>query len=103
MRLYYSDQYEIPLPAGTSSFRFGNIGCSRGAGGERRVSSSCLRRSPIAETIELVHDSEYVRGFLDGSLPAGVMRRIGFPWSDGLVLRTLASVGSTLRGGARCA
>ena len=24
------------------------------------------------------------------------MRRIGFPWSDGLVLRTLASVGSTL-------
>jgi acetoin utilization deacetylase AcuC-like enzyme len=48
-----------------------------------------------AETIELVHDADYVRGFLDGSLPGAVMRRIGFPWSRELVLRTLASVGST--------
>ena len=50
----------------------------------------------MPETIELVHDREYVRGFLGGTLADGIMRRIGFPWSEGLVLRTLASVGSTM-------
>ena len=54
--------------------------------------------APLAdrETIELAHDPEYVTAFLDGSLPPQAMRRIGFPWSEGLVRRTLASVGGTL-------
>lgn len=43
-----------------------------------------------------VHEPEYVAAFLKGTLPANVMRRIGFPWSPELVTRTLASVGSTL-------
>ncbi|MBV8819998.1 MAG: histone deacetylase [Acidobacteriaceae bacterium] len=47
--------------------------------------------------IELAHDSGYVRDFLAGTLPAAVIRRIGFPWSEGLVRRTLASVGGTLQ------
>ena len=49
-----------------------------------------------AETIALAHDREYVSQFIDGTLPAAVMRRIGFPWSQGLVNRTLASAGGTL-------
>src|SRR5689334_14029828 len=48
------------------------------------------------DTIERVHDPAYVSGFLEGSLDPRVMRRIGFPWSEGLVKRTLASVGGTL-------
>ncbi len=48
------------------------------------------------ETIALAHDPEYVAQFVNGTLPAGVMRRIGFPWSEGLVKRTLASAGGTL-------
>jgi acetoin utilization deacetylase AcuC-like enzyme len=47
-------------------------------------------------TIELAHDSAYVRAILDGSVSDRVMRRIGFPWSPELVRRTLASVGGTL-------
>ncbi len=46
--------------------------------------------------IARAHDPEYVRRFLEGSIDARVMRRIGFPWSEGLVVRTLASVGATL-------
>ena len=46
--------------------------------------------------IELVHDREYVESILSGTASVAVMRRIGFPWSDGLVKRTLASVGGTL-------
>lgn len=54
--------------------------------------------APLADphVIELAHDAGYVRRFLDGTLDRAVVRRIGFPWSDGLVHRTLASVGGSL-------
>lgn len=57
-----------------------------------------LEPAPLAstETILLAHDPDYVDAFIDGSIDAGVMRRIGFPWSHGLVQRTLASAGGTL-------
>jgi acetoin utilization deacetylase AcuC-like enzyme len=48
------------------------------------------------ETIKLAHDPEYVDQFVRGTLPPAAMRRIGFPWSEGLVTRTLASAGGTL-------
>jgi acetoin utilization deacetylase AcuC-like enzyme len=48
------------------------------------------------ETIELAHHSEYVHGFLNGTLPAASMRRIGLPWSQPLAARALASVGGTI-------
>lgn len=47
-------------------------------------------------TIALAHDPEYVEQFVTGTLPPAAMRRIGFPWSEGLVKRTLASAGGTL-------
>jgi acetoin utilization deacetylase AcuC-like enzyme len=46
--------------------------------------------------IERVHDPNYVREFLAGRLAPEKLRRIGFPWSEGLVSRTLASAGGTL-------
>jgi acetoin utilization deacetylase AcuC-like enzyme len=49
-----------------------------------------------AADISLGHDPRYVDQFLSGSISTAVMRRIGFPWSEGLVRRTLASVGGTL-------
>jgi len=48
------------------------------------------------ETIKLAHDPVYVDQFVNGTLAANAMRRIGFPWSEGLVARTLASAGGTL-------
>src|SRR5581483_10817671 len=41
-------------------------------------------------------DRDYVREFIDGTLAPSKLRRIGFPWSEGLVKRTLGSVGGTL-------
>lgn len=57
-----------------------------------------LEAAPLADldVIRLVHDAAYISGFLAGTLGGAAMRRIGFPWSEGLVKRTLASVGSTL-------
>ena len=40
------------------------------------------------------------RDFLNGTLAEAAVRRIGFPWSEALVQRTMASVGGTL--GATC-
>ncbi len=67
------------------------------AGGRYR-----FEEAPLAEpeTIALVHDRAYVNAFLEGSLDPQTMRRIGFPWSEGLVRRTLASVGGTLAASA---
>ncbi len=94
-RLFYCDHYAIPLPAGhkfpMSKYRMlrdllAGTGCFR------------LEAAPLAdpEVIELTHEPAYVRDFLKGALTEAALRRIGFPWSRGLVDRTLASVGGTL-------
>src|SRR5215472_15393076 len=99
--LFYCDHHEIPLPPG-HKFPIRKY----------RIIRELLARSadfafvpsepaPL-EAIERAHDTGYVRSFVAGTLPAGVMRRIGFPWSDDLVRRTLASVGGTLAA-SRCA
>jgi acetoin utilization deacetylase AcuC-like enzyme len=48
------------------------------------------------EDVTLVHDRAYVDGVERGSLSEGAIRRLGFPWSDTLVARSLRSVGGTL-------
>jgi acetoin utilization deacetylase AcuC-like enzyme len=53
---------------------------------------------PKAVTIDevmLTHCSDYVDSLLQGTLAAVKMRRIGFPWSDTLIKRTLTSTGGT--------
>ena len=95
MRLYYCDQYDIPLPTG---HRFPMR--------KYRLLRDVLAADPrfdfapspfaTAEQITLIHDPAYVDAFLNGTLDAAAVRRIGFPWSPNLVSRTLASVGGTI-------
>ncbi len=97
--LRYCDQHQFQLPAGhkfpLSKYRLLRERLS----GDPRLQ---LQPSELASPQALlrVHAKEYVEGFLNGSLDAAVMRRIGFPWSPELVTRTLASAGGTL--GATC-
>ncbi len=46
--------------------------------------------------IKRVHDDEYVDLLVNGTLPAAKMRRIGFPWSETLITRTLTSAAGTV-------
>jgi acetoin utilization deacetylase AcuC-like enzyme len=95
MRLWYCDHFEIPLPPG-HKFPMRKYALLRGLlEADPRFT---LERAPAADAdvIRLAHDPEYVEQFLSGTLPAAAMRRIGFPWSEGLVRRTLASAGGTL-------
>ena len=94
-RLWYADHHDFPLPAG-HKFPLEKYALVRqllAADG-----AFAFEPSPFApvEAIELAHDPAYVRGFLAGTLAPAAMRRIGFPWSAGLVRRTRASVGGTL-------
>ena len=94
-RLWYCDHHEIPLPAG-HKFPLGKYRLLRAA----LAADGLYRLEPASPAdpaaIERVHDPAYVRGFLEGTLDPRVVRRIGFPWSEGLVRRTLASLGGTL-------
>ena len=92
-RLYFTDTYNLPLPAG-HKFPIEKYRMLR----ELLTRDFTMAVAPLADraTIELVHDREYVEAFLTGTLPPAAMRKIGFPWSEGLVKRTLASVGGTL-------
>ena len=95
MRLYYCDHHAIPLPAG-HKFPMEKYALLREV--LSRESRFVFDRAEAAhaDAIESVHETAYVRQILSGDVPPAVMRRIGFPWSEGLVRRTLASVGGTL-------
>lgn len=95
MRLFYCDHYEIPLPAG-HKFPIEKYRLLR----ELIAADGFWQLEPATpapvETVMLAHDPKYVSQFIDGTLPPAAMRRIGLPWSPGLVARTLASAGGTL-------
>jgi acetoin utilization deacetylase AcuC-like enzyme len=95
VRLWYADRHVLPLPAG-HKFPTPKYGLVR----ERLALDGRFQfeAAPAADLdrIIAVHDELYVRAFLDGSLDPRILRRIGFPWSAGLVARTLASVAGTM-------
>jgi acetoin utilization deacetylase AcuC-like enzyme len=95
MRLYYCDHHEIPLPAG-HKFPIAKYAMLRALlESDGRFTLQPAQPADPA-IIKLAHDPDYVDQFINCALPPAVMRRIGFPWSEGLVRRTLASAGGTL-------
>lgn len=56
-----------------------------------------LSEPATLEQVALCHDPLYFNTYVSGTLDARAMRRIGFPWSERLVQRTLTALGSTLR------
>lgn len=46
--------------------------------------------------LALVHQTDYIDTLLSGQIDPKAMRRIGFPWSEFLVRRSLQSVGGTI-------
>ncbi|PMN88892.1 histone deacetylase [Enterovibrio norvegicus] len=47
------------------------------------------------DALTAIHDPDYVNALLTGTLPLVKMRRIGFPWSEALLQRSLTSLGGT--------
>lgn len=62
------------------------------------VPASQFLQAPAAtpEQLALVHDNHYIHELCQGTLDAKKMRRIGFPWSEQLIRRSLQSTGGTI-------
>lgn len=59
-----------------------------------------LPSNPVSENdLYLVHDPEYVQKVLEGGLSLQETRRIGFPWSPQMALRSRLSTGGTIDAG----
>ncbi len=93
--LFYTDHHVLPLPEG-HRFPIRKYRMLRELLEKDEFFE--FRPAPLADarTVELAHDPQYVADFLTGALSPQAIRRIGFPWSEQLVQRTLASVGGTL-------
>jgi len=98
LRLFYADHFVLPLPAG---HRFPMEKYARLR--ERLLASGAFAPGDFAvpeaasdAEILRAHDPAYLDRVLRGALDAAEQRRIGFPWSPGMVERSRRSAGATL-------
>ena len=95
MQAFHSDRYPLPLPPGhrfpRSKYRLLR---ERVAGFADLVANEAAAASDAQLT--LVHDADYVRAVVNGTLTAAEQRAIGFPWSEEMVERSRRSVGATI-------
>ena len=94
-RLFYTDHHAIDLPE-THKFPLGKYRMLREVLEKEQLFN--FEAAPLAtpDIISLAHNPAYVDQVLAGTLAPAAIRRMGFPWSEGLVRRSLASVGATL-------
>ncbi len=98
MVVFYSDSYTVQLPAG-HRFPMQKYRMLRDALLEQGVlrHDELHEATPVAmDDLEVAHSRGYIRSFCDGSVDPKIVRRIGIPWSQAFVRRSLASVGGTL-------
>ncbi len=98
MQFFYPDTPDLPLPPG-HRFPAGKYSMLRQQMlAEGTLGNALLTRSPAATMAELAlaHDPGYVGAVLDGTLSADIQRRIGLPWSETLVARSLATTGGSI-------
>ena len=98
MRIFYSDHYTLPLP-GDHRFPMAKYKMLRNYLLENQiVQPSELHESPMAtaDLIRLAHTSEYVEAVRTGDVNINIIKRIGFPWSPELYVRSCVTVGGAL-------
>ncbi len=101
LTLYYTDHFDIPLPPG-HKFPMRKYRMLREALEPTGLFDLRPPGMATGEEAALAHDPAYVQDFLNGTLSPQAIRRIGFPYSDFMVRRTMASLGGTLAA-TRCA
>ena len=102
MQLYYSDTYELPLPDGHRFPMAKYRRLRQRIAASDALGDAVLRLPPAATLAQLcrVHHADYVRRVFAGQLTTLQQRRIGFPWSKKMVLRSLRSTGASIAAAA---
>ncbi len=97
MRVFHSDHHLVPLPPG-HRFPMGKYRLLR----EALLASGVLPAEELVpaepvhvEALLRVHTPRWVRAMLENRLTEAEQRRLGFPWSRELVVRSRAAVGGT--------
>jgi acetoin utilization deacetylase AcuC-like enzyme len=98
VRAFYSDHFVLPLPEGHKFPMAKYSGLRERIIAEGIIAPGDLHEAPAAslDDLRLVHDAGYVDAVVNGTVPPDVQRRIGFPWSPGMVERSRRSVGATI-------
>lgn len=98
LKLFYSERQPLSLPDGNRfpaskySLLLEHLRSPEYAGRFELVQAD-----PASDDqLMLVHTADYVRRLTGGQMSEKEMRRIGFPWTEGLVERARRSVGSTI-------
>ena len=95
MRVYQSDQYTLPLPE-NHRFPMQKYRLLKEALIQHKIlSNDQIVEAPLIEIedLYLAHDKQYVDHIINGTLDPKEQRKIGFPWSPVMPLRSRASVG----------
>jgi len=98
VRAFYSDHFVLPLPEG-HRFPMAKYSGLR----QRILDTGILPRTALHEApaaswddLRLVHTPAYVDAVATGTVAPDIQRRIGFPWTPGMVERSRRSVGATI-------
>ena len=98
MKIFYTDQYVLPLPP-WHRFPMEKYRLLRErVQAEGLAGKDGLQPAPAATDDEILraHDRGYLQRVVSGELTAEEQRRIGFPWSPQMVERSRRSSGATL-------
>jgi len=97
MQAFYSDHFVLPLPEGhrfpMAKYRMLREALQQHLPGVRVASASAASDGELA----FVHHPDYIDAIASGSVPASVLRDIGFPWSLAMAERARRSVGASLQ------
>lgn len=98
MRLFYTDVFVLPLPAGHRfpMEKYSRLRQALLASGEFSESDFQLPHAATDEELGRAHDLDYIQTISTGELSEAAQKAIGFPWSQGMVERSRRSAGATI-------
>ena len=97
MQVFYTDRFTLPLPQGhrfpSQKYRLlrERVADSSWMQGHKLIEPEAISHGDLLR----VHNEDYVNRVLRGELSAAEVRRIGFPWSEAMVERSLRATGAT--------
>lgn len=98
MRLFYTDVFVLPLPAGHRfpMEKYSRLRQALLASGEFSEADFHLPHAATDEELARAHDLAYIQAISTGQLSEKAQKTIGFPWSEGMVERSRRSAGATI-------
>jgi acetoin utilization deacetylase AcuC-like enzyme len=98
LTLYYADPFVLPLPPGHRfpMAKYARLRERLADSGEFRADDFRVPEAARDDQVVRAHCPDYLGRVRAGALSGEEMRRIGFPWSEAMVERSLRSAGATV-------